>query len=107
MWSSINGHKIFFDRSKLNMDANKLMLFTILPLNLLAFILMGIDKYKSKHGQWRISEKSFFIISALGGSVGVLLGMYIFRHKTRHISFLWGIPAILILQAAIAYYILS
>jgi len=88
------------------MNTSKLIFWAILLLNSLAFILMGIDKYKSQHNMWRISEKSLFIISVLGGSVGVLMGMYYFRHKTRHPSFVWGIPAILIFQAAIIYYIL-
>ena len=87
------------------MDPYELILWRIVSLNALAFTLMGIDKYKSRHSSFRISEKSFFIISALGGSIGVLMGMYFFRHKTRHPSFVWGIPAILILQVAAICYV--
>jgi uncharacterized membrane protein YsdA (DUF1294 family) len=87
------------------MDSFKFIFWTIALLNALAFILIGNDKYKSRHNQWRISEKSFFVISTLGGSIGVLMGMYFFRHKTRHPNFVWGIPIILILQVAAICYI--
>jgi uncharacterized membrane protein YsdA (DUF1294 family) len=87
------------------MEFFKLIFWTITLVNVLAFILIGIDKYKSRHNLWRISEKTFFTVSVFGGSVGVLIGMYFFRHKTRHPSFVWGIPIILILQIAAFYYI--
>ncbi|NLZ54446.1 MAG: DUF1294 domain-containing protein [Thermoanaerobacteraceae bacterium] len=83
----------------------KLIVGTIALINVLAFILIGIDKYKSKRNRWRISEKTFFTVSVFGGSAGVLIGMYFFRHKTRHLNFVWGIPTILILQVAVIYYI--
>lgn len=89
------------------MDSFKFIFWTIALLNALAFILIGNDKYKSRHNQWRIREKTFFIVSAFGGSVGVLVGMYFFRHKTRHASFVWGIPIILMLQIAVIYYIFA
>ena len=89
------------------MDSSKLILWTITLFNILAFILIGLDKYKSKHNRWRISEKTFFTVAALGGSVGVLVGMYFFRHKTHHASFVWGIPIILMLQIAVIYYIFA
>lgn len=85
-----------------------LILLTITLINILAFTLIGIDKYKSRHNRWRIREKTFFTVAALGGSVGIMVGMYFFRHKTRHTSFVWGIPIILILQVAmICYYIFA
>jgi uncharacterized membrane protein YsdA (DUF1294 family) len=62
---------------------------------------MGIDKYKAKKGLWRIPEKTIFLIALLGGSGGALLGMHIFRHKTKHWYFRYGLPAILMLQAAL------
>jgi uncharacterized membrane protein YsdA (DUF1294 family) len=89
------------------MYSSKLILWIITLFNILAFILIGLDKYKSKHNRWRISEKTFFTVAALGGSVGVLVGMYIFRHKTRHASFVWGIPIILMLQIAVIHYIFA
>ena len=69
-------------------------------LTLAGFLMMGIDKRKAIKHTWRIPEASLFIVAMIGGSAGVLLGMYAFRHKTRHIGFVYGIPAILILQIA-------
>ncbi|MDD4569237.1 MAG: DUF1294 domain-containing protein [Tepidanaerobacteraceae bacterium] len=86
------------------MHSFKLILWLLVLYNILAFILIGIDKYKSKHNQWRIREKTFFVIAAFGGCLGVLIGMYFFRHKTRHTNFVLGIPIILILQIAVIYY---
>jgi len=67
-------------------------------INLAAFLLMGVDKYKAIRHRWRISEKTLFLSALLFGSVGAILGMYTFRHKTRHASFVCGMPVILILQ---------
>lgn len=67
-------------------------------MNLLAFMLMGIDKYKAKHNKWRIRERTLFLTAILGGSIGALLGMYVFRHKTKHATFVYGMPAILVIQ---------
>ncbi len=75
-------------------------------INLVAFAVFGIDKKRAKKGQWRIPEKTLFLSAILGGSIGALLGMYIFRHKTKHWYFQIGIPAIMILQIA-AVYLLS
>lgn len=71
-------------------------------INLAAFIAMGVDKSKAKRGAWRIPEKTLFLLSLLGGSIGSLAGMYAFRHKTRHMKFVIGMPAILILHLAAA-----
>jgi len=70
-------------------------------INILLFALMGIDKYKAKRGLWRIPEKTLFLTAILGGSVGGILGMRVFRHKTRHNSFKYGFPAILMAQLAL------
>ena len=70
-------------------------------INLMGFIMMGNDKTRARKGKWRISEKSFFIVSIVCGSVGTLIGMYAFRHKTKHAAFVFGIPLILILQIII------
>ncbi len=67
-------------------------------MNIVAFIVMGIDKWKAKKRAWRIPEATLFILAAVGGSVGAIAGMYTFRHKTKHTSFVWGMPAILIVQ---------
>ena len=70
-------------------------------INAAGFILFGIDKHRAKKRQWRIPEKSLFLLAFLGGSLGCLLGMRIFHHKTRHQRFVIGIPAILCLQAVV------
>lgn len=67
-------------------------------MNLAGFFTMGVDKWKAKRGAWRISEKSLFLPAVLGGSVGSILGMRVFRHKTKHWYFKFGLPAILVLQ---------
>ena len=70
----------------------------VVLINLALFAVMGIDKYKARNGLWRIPEKTLFGLALLGGSIGGILGMKLFRHKTRHNSFKFGFPAILLLQ---------
>ena len=72
-------------------------------LNILGLALMGIDKWKARKGAFRIPEATLVIIAIIGASVGTILGMYIFRHKTRHWYFVWGMPAILALQLLSVY----
>lgn len=74
----------------------------LLSINALGFLLMLIDKQKAKKKKWRIPEATLMGVAALGGSVGSLLGMYTFRHKTLHKKFTIGIPAILIAQLLLA-----
>ena len=73
-------------------------------INALAFLLMLIDKQKAKKNRWRIPEATLIGMCAIGGSVGGLVGMYLFRHKTKHIKFYLGIPVILVLQLVALYY---
>lgn len=68
-------------------------------INLLGFSIMGIDKKKAIRGAYRIPEKTLFLTSLLGGSVGTWAGMYVFRHKTKHWYFVVGMPLIFFLQA--------
>lgn len=82
------------------------MVCYLITINALGLLLMLIDKEKARRKRWRIPEKSLFLVAAIGGSVGCILGMYLFRHKTKHLSFTIGIPLILILQLAVAVYIL-
>lgn len=74
-------------------------------VNFIGFLLMGIDKKRAIRGVWRISEASLFLSALIGGSIGCILGMRLFRHKTRHWYFVWGMPAILILQLALGIWI--
>lgn len=71
-------------------------------VNLAGFAEMGMDKRRAKRREWRIPEKTLFLTAAVGGSVGSIIGMRVFRHKTRHKSFTAGMPAILCVQTAIA-----
>jgi len=79
-------------------DSTVLALVYMLTVNLAGFILMGMDKKKAEEHRWRISEKTLFLTASIGGSIGVLLGMSIFRHKTKHRKFTLGIPFILSVQ---------
>ena len=75
-----------------------ILLIWVLAWTLIAFALMGIDKWKARHDSRRIPEKTLFLSAILGGSVGSLAGMYLFRHKTKHLSFTVGLPLILAVQ---------
>ncbi|MBO6196878.1 MULTISPECIES: DUF1294 domain-containing protein [unclassified Butyrivibrio] len=73
----------------------------LLILNILGFAFMGIDKRRAIRSAFRIPEATLFAIAILGGSIGSILGMHLFRHKTKHWYFLFGMPIILILQIAL------
>ena len=73
-------------------------------INLLTFVFYGVDKRRAKKGAWRISEKTLLLLPLLGGSIGGILGMQVFRHKTKHWYFQFGVPAVLVLQLAAAVY---
>lgn len=78
---------------------NMLTVWLIL-INLVGFIQMYVDKQRARKDKWRIPEKQLFLVALVGGSVGSIFGMYIFRHKTKHKSFVFGMPSILFLQVA-------
>ena len=78
------------------------LLFYLAAINLIAFFLYGIDKWKSRHAKWRITEARLLSIALLGGSLGAFLGMKIWHHKTLHPRFRYGLPLILIFHLAIA-----
>lgn len=73
-------------------------------INLFGFFIMWLDKRKARKGKWRIPEKTLFIITALGGGIGTITGMYAFRHKTQKIAFVIGFPFITILEILLAVY---
>ena len=76
-------------------------------MNLTGFLMMGIDKRKARKRAWRIPESTLFIIALVGGSLGTTIGMHLFHHKTRHWYFLYGMPAILLIQVLIVVALLS
>lgn len=78
----------------------ELILIYLLIVNAAGFLSMLVDKQKAKKNLWRIPERTLLLIAALGGSIGSLVGMYTFRHKTKHLKFTLGIPLILAIQAA-------
>lgn len=81
------------------MESYKLILiFYPAILTIAGFCSMGIDKKRARNNEWRIKERTLFLIAAFGGSIGSIIGMYVFRHKTKHTSFVIGMPLILILQ---------
>ena len=79
----------------------------VVIMNIVAFCAMGIDKRKAKKRAWRIPEATLFTLAAVGGSIGAIAGMYTFRHKTKHRSFVWGMPAILIAQIILIIVIIN
>ena len=81
------------------------LLVWLAAINLVTFAVYGIDKAKAKRGAWRMPEKTLFLLPLLGGSLGALLGMRVFRHKTKHWYFVWGIPLILLAQIALAVWL--
>jgi len=87
------------------MTIETVFLLYIFLVNLTGFALMWADKRKAIRNAWRIPEARLFLCALLGGSLGSLLGMYTFRHKTRHWYFVWGMPAILLLQIGLALYL--
>lgn len=78
----------------------------LIAINLVTFAVYGTDKRRARRGAWRVPEKTLFLLPLLGGSVGALLGMRVFRHKTKHWYFVWGVPAILLAQLALAVWLL-
>ena len=84
-----------------------IILYYLLAVNIVTFLLYGIDKYKAKKGKWRISEATLLTMAAIGGSIGAWAGMRLWHHKTMHKKFKYGIPVIIILQVALAVYLLT
>ena len=79
----------------------KFIIWYLIIINLISFIAMYIDKKRAKKGKWRISEFSLIMFAVVGGSIGSICGMKLFRHKTKKPKFYIGFPAILVLQIAL------
>ena len=80
-------------------------LYYLLVINILTFAVYGIDKWKARQGSWRISEATLLMLAVIGGTIGALLGMQVWRHKTMHLKFKYGLPLILLAQIALMYLI--
>lgn len=82
-------------------------LYYLVTINAVAFAVYGIDKYKARHGRWRISESTLLLLAVVGGSLGAWCGMRVWHHKTMHRKFKYGVPALFVLQAALALWIIN
>ncbi len=78
--------------------------FYCILINVIGFTAIVIDKYRAIRKKWRIKESRFFLMALLGGGIGVYMGMRMYRHKTRHRYFMWGIPAIVIFEWTLVYF---
>ena len=76
----------------------------IVVINLVSFMMFGIDKYKARRGQWRISEATLLAVAAIGGSIGAWMGMKVWHHKTLHSKFRYGVPIMLRAHIALMAY---
>lgn len=85
----------------------ELLLLWFAAASLLAFSLMGFDKRRAKRGGRRVRERTLFLAAALGGGAGAVVGMYFFRHKTRHWYFKYGLPAILLAQIGLVAWLVG
>ena len=83
-----------------------IIIIYLVIINIVGYAMMGIDKRKAQKGAWRISEAALFTAALLGGSIGSIAGMQRFGHKTKHWYFKYGMPAILLVQVALAVYLL-
>lgn len=77
------------------------IVYFLVSINILAFIVYGIDKWRAAHGRWRIPEYTLLGLAVIGGSIGALIGMKVWHHKTKHKKFVLGLPAILLIQLII------
>lgn len=83
----------------------KWMIGYVVLVNLVTFLIYGLDKWKAKRDGWRIPEKTLLGLAAVGGSVGAFAGMQVFRHKTKHMKFVIGVPVIFLLQIGLIWFL--
>lgn len=88
----------------MNLPLSEAVLAFVL-LNIATFVIYGLDKYKAKKRQWRISERNLLLLALIGGAVGAYLGMKTFRHKTLHPQFRYGVPACIIFHLILISYL--
>lgn len=86
-------------------ELTKILFYYLVVLNVVTFFVYGLDKWKAKCSKWRISELALLTLALLGGSIGALLGMKVWHHKTKHKKFKYGIPLIIIAQIAVALFL--
>lgn len=84
-----------------------MLIYYLLAVNVLTFIVYGVDKWKARRGRWRVPEAMLMGLAALGGSVGAWLAMQLFRHKTLKKKFRYGVPALFVLQVAATLFYLN
>ena len=84
-----------------------MLIYYLLAVNVLTFIVFGVDKWKAQRGRWRVPEATLMGLAALGGSVGAWLAMQLFRHKTQKKKFRYGVPALFVLQVAAVLFCLN
>ena len=82
------------------------LLYYLIVINAITFITYGIDKWKARKNKWRIPESTLLLLAVFGGSIGAFLGMRVWRHKTMHKKFKYGIPSILVLQIGLLLYLI-
>lgn len=80
------------------MNSFDIIILYAVAVNVVSFIVMGVDKRRAIKRAWRIPESTLFVLAIIGGSIGSIIGMHLFHHKTRHWYFLYGMPVILALQ---------
>ena len=83
---------------------NSILLFFIIGINVITFMVYGIDKLKAKKGKWRIPEATLLLLAIVGGSIGAWCGMKVWHHKTMHKKFKYGVPLILLIQIGLCLY---
>lgn len=83
------------------MRVTETIIYILIGINVLTFVVYGVDKWNAKQGKWRISEATLLMLAVVGGTIGALLGMQVWHHKTMHLKFKYGLPLILLAQIAL------
>ena len=84
-----------------------LLLFCIIGVNVITFVVYGIDKLKAKKGKWRVPETTLLLLAIIGGSVGAWCGVKVWHHKTMHAKFKYGIPLIMAVQVGLLLWLMT